>query len=86
LLEEISSAPAFIIAIWRHIRSLEACWSRILNPIEFGIDQTDASSQPLAQVKPSAPNAVYWFVHCVHPFERMLYDNAQLARVYVHAW
>jgi uncharacterized protein YyaL (SSP411 family) len=26
------------------------------------------------------------FVHCVHHFEKMLYDNAQLARVYLHAW
>jgi uncharacterized protein YyaL (SSP411 family) len=26
-----------------------------------------------------------WFVDCAHHFERMLYDNAQLARVYLHA-
>ena len=44
------------------------------------------SPQPLAPVGPSAPHHVHWFVHCVHHFERMLYDNAQLARVYLHAW
>jgi uncharacterized protein YyaL (SSP411 family) len=26
------------------------------------------------------------FVDCVHHFEKMLYDVAQLARVYLHAW
>ena len=36
--------------------------------------------------EPSAPSRVQWFVHFVPHFERMLYDNAQLARVYLHAW
>jgi hypothetical protein len=35
---------------------------------------------------PSRPSLLHWFVHCVHHFERMLYDNSQLARVYLHAW
>ena len=39
-----------------------------------------------AQAAPSALSHVQWFVHCVHHFERMLYDNSQLARVYLHAW
>ena len=29
---------------------------------------------------------MYRFVDCVHHFEKMLYDNSQLARVYLHAW
>jgi uncharacterized protein YyaL (SSP411 family) len=44
------------------------------------------SPQPLGPVVPSAPSNVHRFVHCVHHFERTLYDNAQLARVYLHAW
>jgi hypothetical protein len=37
---------------------------------------------------PSAPSELSFpqrFAHCVHHFERMLYDNSQLARVYLHA-
>jgi uncharacterized protein YyaL (SSP411 family) len=33
---------------------------------------------------PSAGSQTYWTVH--PRFEKMLYDNAQLARVYLHAW
>ena len=34
----------------------------------------------------SAGIQVYRFVHCVPHFERMLYDNAQLALAYLYAW
>jgi hypothetical protein len=44
------------------------------------------SPPPLGPVGPSAPSHGQWFVHCVHHFEKMLYDVAQLARVYLHAW
>jgi len=37
--------------------------------------------------KPPVPSVPpMWFVHCVPHFERMLYDNAQLARAYLYAW
>jgi hypothetical protein len=44
------------------------------------------SSQTPTPIGPSGPSPEYGFVHCVHHFERMLYDNSQLARVYLHAW
>jgi uncharacterized protein YyaL (SSP411 family) len=33
-----------------------------------------------------APNTAPGVLDCASHLERMLYDNAQLARVYLHAW
>ena len=44
------------------------------------------SPQPLRPVAPSAPSNVHRFAHCVHHFEKMLYDNSQLVQVYLHTW
>ena len=42
-----------------------------------------ASTTTLAEASPVTPRTRVWLVP---HFEKMLYDNAQLARVYVHAW
>jgi hypothetical protein len=43
------------------------------------------SPQPLGPVAPSGPSLSPWFVQCVPHFEKMLYDNAQPARLNLHA-
>jgi hypothetical protein len=61
--------------------SLSASLPPALNAILFLCRE-----QVSTPIGPSVPNPVCWFVHCVHHFEKMLYDVAQLARVYLHAW
>ena len=63
----------------------------VRHPSEWALPRSrtaapSVGSEPLPPVEPSVSNPVCRFAHCVHRSEKILYDNAQLARVYLRAW